>query len=254
MAANRIYIQVDFQSQDANKAIDTLNKNIQSIDDSTQKASRGATQGLQKMSVQVEQTTSDVAALAQALAGIGIARVGMEMAKASDDINKTTIAFEGMLGSAEKAHDIMLNLRDVASRSPFAFQDLAEGAQRLKAFGFEAAQIPRVIETISNASAALGGTKEKINSIILAVGQMYTKGIAQGQELFRQLAEQGVKVMPALREAIQKETGKILDDAEIRKLVEKGMISGKAAADAILESMQKEFGSIGAKMMDLPTV
>jgi len=254
VAANRIYIQVDFQSQNATDSIKALNQQISGIGSVTQQTTEQASKGLNKMSVAVEQTTGDVANLARALVGLGAIRIASEMAKSSDAINKTQIAFEGMLNSATKAQDIMLNLRATAKTSPFAFQDLAEGAQKLKAFGFEAAKIPGVINTISNAAAALGGSKEKIDSIILAVGQMYTKGTAQGQELFRQLAEQGIKVMPALREAIKKETGQVLDDAAIRKLVEKGMLGGKAAADAILESMQKEFGSIGAKMMDLPTV
>src|SRR5215831_10606136 len=172
MAANRIYIQVDFQSRTATENIKALNQNISGIGQASNQATQQAATGMNKMSVSVEQTAGSVTKLAQALIGLGALRVASEMVKASDAINKTQIAFEGMLGSAVKAQEMMLNLREVAKDSPFAFEDVAEGAQQLKAFGFEAAKIPGIIGTITSTAAALGGTKEKVDSIINALGLM----------------------------------------------------------------------------------
>ena len=254
MAANNIYIQVDFQATSAEAEIERLNKEIAGIGAQSQKATAQASSGFKGFSVSIQETERAVFGLGQALAGMGLAQLVAGMAQSADKINRVEIALTGMLGSAQKAGDMMDALRATAAKSPFAFEDLAEGAQRLKAFGFEASQIPGTIQAISNAAAALGGSKEKIDSIVLAIGEMYTKGIAQSQQLFRQLAQQGISVLPALRAAIQKETGTLISESEVRKLVEQGRVAGRGAADAILAGMQAQFGSIGGDMMNLVTV
>jgi tape measure domain-containing protein len=205
VGANTIYIQVDANSGSADAAIKKLNEQIAAMGPAAEKASVKASMSTQGFTVAIGEAERAVFGLGEAIAALGVVRLGAEMFQSADKINKMQIALEGMLGSGAAATAMMQNMREVAAKSPFAFQDIGEAAQKLKAFGMEASKIPHAIEAISNTAAALGGTKERLESITLGIGQMYVKGLAQGKEFYRQLGSQGVDVNKILGAALQKE-------------------------------------------------
>src|SRR5436190_13558277 len=110
-----------------------------------------------------------------------------------------------------------------------------------------------MLNTITSSASALGKGKVGIDSITLALGQMKAKGIIQGQEAFRQLAEQGINAVKYLQPAIAKELGHAVSAMDVRKLIEKQMVGSERGVAIILEGMEKEFGKAGEAMAKLPT-
>ena len=114
-------------------------------------------------------------------AGVQIGFMREQSVKFSDAINYT----------AGAASNMVEEIRNIANVTPFRFQPLVEASLKMKAFGFEAAEIPGMINSISNAVAALGGEDEKIDRIAYALGQMNSAGRVYQNDMM-QLANAGI--------------------------------------------------------------
>lgn len=176
------------------------------------------------------------AAVTAPLVGLGAAAI-----KTGEQLNIAEMAFATMLGSAEKAQKFLAELQQFAAATPFEFPDLVEAAKRMQAMGFAAEQVVPTLRIIGDSVAALGGGKDVINGVTLALGQMQAKGKVSAQEM-NQLAERGIPAWKFLADAI----GKSIPEA--MKLAESGAIKAAEAIPAILEGMQQKFGGQMAKM------
>lgn len=156
----------------------------------------------------------------------------------NSSLQQNTIAFTTLMGSAEKANDYIQWMMEYASKTPFEFQDLAEGSRLLMAFGFEAEKIPSMLEAIGNAASGLGMKgSEGLNRIGLQLGQINTLGKASYQDL-KQLAQAGIPVWDILAEAIGKTTG------EIQEMATKGLLPAQETIDVLIAGMNERFGGM----------
>jgi tape measure domain-containing protein len=169
------------------------------------------------------------------LAGVGAAAVKM-----SEDLNTARVSFTNMLGSAQAADQMLGNLQKFAAATPFEFPDLVQSARRMQALGFAADQVIPTLTTVGDAAAAMGGGKDVVDRLTLALGQMQAKGKVSAQEM-NQIAETGVGAWKILADSI----GTSIPNA--MKLAEKGLISSSDAIPAILAGMkQKTEGQMAA--------
>ena len=170
------------------------------------------------------------AAITAPLLGVSAAAVTV-----AEDLNRARISFTTMLGSAEAANKMLADLQQFAAKTPFEFPDLVEAARRMQAMGVAAADVLPWLTSIGDAAAALGGGKETINGITLALAQMTAKGKVSAQEM-NQLAERGVPAWEMLARQIGVSVPEAMDMAE------KGAIKAAQAVPAILDGMNQKFG------------
>jgi len=169
-------------------------------------------------------------------AGVQIGFMREQSVKFSDAINYTKGAATSMVAE----------IRNIANITPFRFKPLVEAALKMKAFGFEATEIPGMINSISNAVAALGGEDEKIDRIAYALGQMNSAGRVYQNDMM-QLANAGIAGYRMLSE-------KLLMDLTAMKNRSLGMLKDvpeetAAEFDRLQQmlnsaSFKKSFGSI----------
>jgi tape measure domain-containing protein len=100
------------------------------------------------------------------------------------------VAFTTFLGSAEKARAFIVQLQDLAQRSPVLDpKTTGEGARALLAYGLSAKQTLPFVEALGDMSAASGRSiQEVLPNAARAIGQIASKGKLQTEEL-NQLAE-----------------------------------------------------------------
>jgi tape measure domain-containing protein len=153
----------------------------------------------------------------------------------SAHIQQVRIGFDTLLGSGKAAHEMLRDLEQLAVKSPFQFEDLAEGARRLIAMGTAAGQVKELMTSIGNSVAAIGGRAAEFQRVVYAIGDIQAKGKLTGEEV-RQLANNAVPVMKILGEA----TGKT--SAELRKMIEEGKISSDFFIDAFQRYSEIHFG------------
>lgn len=150
------------------------------------------------------------------------------------------IAFTTMLGDGQKARQFLGELQDFAAKTPFEFPDLLKAAQRLNAMGFEAEQTLPILTSVGDAIAGLGGDSEVMNRVIIAFGQIQSKGRAMAQEML-QLTEAGIPAWQYLADAIG------VSIPEAMKLVEKGAVDAKTTISAVTAGMNSDFGGLMAQ-------
>jgi len=174
--------------------------------------------------------TALTAAVTVPLVGVGAAAV-----KVSEQLNTAKTSFTTMLGSATAADSMLKDLQKFAATTPFEFPELVDAAKRMQALGVSAQQVIPWLTSIGDAAAAMGGGKDIIDGITLALGQMQAKSKVSAQEM-NQLAERGIPAWQILADKIG------VSVPEAMKLAEKGAVSASTAIPAILAGMNSKFG------------
>jgi tape measure domain-containing protein len=178
-----------------------------------------------------------------AMTAVGAAVVGGTAAMGFEFLSlqqQSQVAFETMLGSAQKAQSFLAELHAFAAATPFEFPGLISSAQKLLAMGFAAEEVLPMMTSIGDATAALGGTPETLERITRALGQIKQKGKVQAEEML-QLAEAGI---PAW-EWLAKKLG--VDIPTAMKMVTDGAVASDIAISALLSGMDSKFGGMMAR-------
>ena len=131
-------------------------------------------------------------------------------------------------------------LQKFAESTPFELPGLIDASQKMLAFGFTAEKILPTLTAIGDAVSGLGGSPEKLQRVITAIGQIQAKGKVQAQEML-QLAEAGIPAWEMLAKAI----GKTIPEA--MKESENGAIDAATAINALINGMNQKFGGLMAK-------
>src|SRR5690606_7298343 len=93
-----------------------------------------------------------------------------------NEMNTASIAFEYFLGSAERAQGFITVMQDFAAKTPFTAASALAQARRLMAMSFEPEQLKSVMTIMTDAAAATGATAEQMDRVVLAIGQIKSKG------------------------------------------------------------------------------
>ncbi len=164
--------------------------------------------------------------------------------KFNSTLETATVAFQTLFENEQKAKGMEVNfakakeeaenlveaIKKFANVTPFRFPQLAESARRMRAFGFETAEIMPNMQAIGDAVAALGGEDDKIFRITYALGQMRQAGRVYQNDMM-QLANAGIAGYDILSKALLQDfvkmgqlsishNGKVIDSTTIQ--TEKG--------------------------------
>ncbi len=154
---------------------------------------------------------------------------------ATAQIETQTRSLQVLTGSAERAKEIVSELKAIGAVTPFETSELIEAAKRLNAFGVSSAEVVDITKRLGDVAGATGSN---LGELATAYGQVIAKGRLQGEELL-QFQERGV----ALADELRKMYG--LTGAQFTKALEDGAISAKAAEVAL-----KNLTNAGGKYAD----
>ncbi len=160
--------------------------------------------------------------------GAGIAVVGKAIKEAMD-FEQTSIQMEVMLGSAEKAKDLLHEIEQFAAATPFESKDLIESTKLLLQFGVSEKKVMGVMKQFGDITA---GDANKLHAMTLAFGQMSSTGRLMGQDL-NQMINAGFNPL----EYISKKTGQSI--AELKREMEKGNISVQMVEEAFADATKE---------------
>jgi len=158
------------------------------------------------------------------MAVLGISVLGGIALKTAGDMEQVQIAFETMLGSAEAANDLIEDITKFAATTPFELTGLVKSSKQLLAFGFAAEEIIPTMTTMGNIAAGVG--KDKLPTIVAALGKIRAKGKASMEEL-NMMLEAGVPILDELAKNYGVTT------QELFKMVSAGKVSFKEVNQAL---------------------
>lgn len=176
---------------------------------------------------------------AMAAAGTAVGAFGLKAVKSAANMEQTMVAFETMLGSAQKAKDFYADLVKFAASTPFELKGLEQASKQLLAYGFQQQEILPNLRALGDIASGVG--MDKLPNLILAFGQVKAATKLTGMEL-RQFTEAGVPLLDQLSQQMHKPV------AAIQEMVSAGQI-GFPEVQKALQSLTGE----GGRFNDLMT-
>lgn len=173
----------------------------------------------------------------------GMAALGGSVAfmiKEASKIENVTAAFTPLMGSAEKATELVNRLNTEAATTPFQFENISKTATQL--LPLMAGDINRVADTFRMLGDTAGGNAQKLDSITRGYSKVLGKGKAD-MEALNMITEAGVPIMDQL----SKKYGVSIN--QLYKMSAAGKITEKMVTDTF-KSMTGE-GGIFFKGMEI---
>ena len=152
------------------------------------------------------------------LIALGTAGVKYNAQMEDFEANLTTL-----LGDADKAKEMLADLKEMANTTPFETSDLLESTQMMLGFGLAADKTKGYLQTLGDISM---GNSEKLMSLTRAFSQIGAAGKATMEDI-NQMIDAGFNPLQIMSE----KTGKSM--ADLREEVSDGKISFEDIADAM---------------------
>lgn len=169
------------------------------------------------------------------------------------EFEQTEIAFQTMLGSAEKGNKLIADLNQFANVTPFNNREVFKSAKSLLAYNIEADKILPTLQALGDISSGVG--KDKLPNLILAFGQVKAATRLTGMEL-RQFTEAGVPLLDELAKTTGKSVATIKEElipgGKISfELVEKALFNMTREGGKFFNLMERQSGTFGGRISTL---
>jgi tape measure domain-containing protein len=142
---------------------------------------------------------------------VGLGKQALDSAVKLDSLKR---GLTSVAGSSEAAERQLVRLKEVAKLPGLGFHEAIEGATRLQAAGLSAELAENALKGFGNALATVGRGKADLQGVILALGQIQSKGKISAEEI-NQIAER----VPQIRKILQEVYG----TADTEKLQKAGL-------------------------------
>lgn len=209
---------------------------------------QGLQKGLQKAQGMVgsfaSRTASAVSSAVRSAAGItatlgagGLTAGLVGAVKMAADVESLAVQFEVLTGSADKARNVMQQIRQFAAETPFETGEIAQAARQLIAFGSNS-------ETVVSELRMLGDIASGIGQPLGEIAEIYGKARVQGRlfgEDINQLTGRGIPVIGELARQFG------VAESEVKKLVEDGRV-GFPELQRALQSLTSNGGRFSGMM------
>lgn len=210
--------------------LDRVNKKMDALKGSTAEAKKGLS-GLENMSDRVKRS----------LMGLGMAfsmkGLVSEVANVRGQFQQLEVAFNTMLGSADKADALMAQLVRTAAITPFDLEGVAQGAKQLLAYGMEA---ENVNETLTRLGDIAAGLSMPLNDLVYLYGTTMAQGRLYTQDL-NQFTGRGIPMIEELAKVFG------VAESKVKDLVEAGKV-GFPEVQKVIENLTGEGSRFGGLM------
>jgi tape measure domain-containing protein len=204
-------------SQDAGRDTQKFQKDLNDIPAAARNA-EGGIGSLTKKLIALGGTYLGITTIKNAI--MGLINTGSRFEDMSVQINT-------LMGSIEEGEKATAWIKDFATKTPADIEGITQGFIKLKAFGID--PMNGSYQAIIDQTSKLGFSQEKMEGVILALGQAWTKQKLQGEEAL-QLIERGVPVWDLLSEA----TGRTA--VELQEMASKGEL-GRKEIELLMKAM-----------------
>ena len=160
------------------------------------------------------------------LAGLGVGAAAGGMMSLAAGAEQTAIAFEVLLGSAEKSKAMIEAMRALDMKTVFGMRELSDSAKMMLNFGVAGEEVVPILSMITEIAA---GDSQKLEGMTRAFGQMSGAGRLMGQDL-NQMINAGFNPL----QEISKRTGESM--AMLKKRMEDGNISVAEVKQAFVDA------------------
>lgn len=211
--------------KDFNVSADAMNARVKQLSDTTAAKAAEMDQSLLTFA------KNGAAYITSYLVGQGMTNLLTSIVQVRGQFQQLEIAFETMLGSKSKAHELMRQMEETAAKTPFDLDDVANGAKQLLAYGESADKVNDTLVRLGNIAS---GLSLPLNDIVYLYGTTMVQGRLYAADV-RQFTGRGI---PLVKE-LAKMYGVTAD--EINNMVSAGKI-GFPDVQKVLNKLTDEGG------------
>jgi tape measure domain-containing protein len=200
-----------------------------------------AKRGVDQLSESVTNLSRSAAIGAGAFAALSAVALGGLMNSAFQSAVELDSLTRGLATVSKNAEDLtgqMSRLKEVAKLPGLGFAEAIQGSIRLQAAGLSASLAERSLSAFGNALASVGGGKDQLDGVIVALSQISSKGVISAEEI-NQIAER----VPQVRRLLAGAFG-TSDTEQIQKM---GLTAQDAIARIVAEAEKLPRASGGIK-------
>ena len=220
MADGSVTIEVELTKEQLEKGLKSLKSDLNSLEKSTSGISNKLSKGLGSIgNVATKAGTALTVGLTTPLIALGTAGVKYNAQMEDFEANLTTL-----LGNADKAKDMLNDLKEMANTTPFETSDLLEATQMMLGFGLAADKTQGYLQTLGDISM---GNSEKLMSLTRAFSQIGAAGKATMEDI-NQMIDAGFNPLQIMSETTEKSMADLRDEVS----------AGKISFEDIAEAMQ----------------
>lgn len=212
-----------------------MSAGVDQIGEANKKASEQIKKSFGGASNEGEKLNGVLGSIGKSVAGIGVAFAAQELVSkivaVRGEFQQLEISFRTMLGSEEKANQLMEQLTETASRTPFDLKSISDGARQLLAYGDSAENVNEDLIRLGNIAS---GLSQPLGDIVYLYGTTMTQGRLYTQDL-NQFTGRGIPMM--------RELAKIFGvaESEVKGLVEAGKV-GFPEVQQVIQNLTNEGG------------
>ena len=189
----------------------------------------------------IKSATASLVAMAGAYIGVDKLWESLKsILTAGDDAASFSAQMTAMMGSIASGEQATQWIKDFANNTGTRLDSAKQAFASLKTFGID--PMNGSLQAMVDYNAKLGGSQEKLEGIILGVGQAWAKQKLQGEEIL-QLVERGIPVWDLL----EKVTGK--NAVQLQKMSEAGQL-GREVMQQLFTEMGNQANGQASKSLE----
>ena len=163
--------------------------------------------------------------------GGAVIDLGKAAISIASQIEDLTTQIGTLVGSTEKAKDILEDLQEFSAKTPFKLTGLAEASKTLLAFGFETSELLPKMQQLGDVAAASG---QDLLGVTRIFGQVAAAGKLSGERLL-QFQERAIPIGPAIAKTMG------VAESSVKDLVSAGKVDF-ATFEKAFASLSQEGG------------
>lgn len=231
-------------------ARDASAKQFKDPTDKLERGARQADQAVEGLGARIRRTAGIAIGSAAAFFGIREAIQGVgNIVKVGANFELLRKQLEALTGSAEAGEEAFEWIQEFTQKTPFQMEQVTQAFIRAKAFGLD--PMDGTLQAVADQVAKTGGGVEELNGVVAALGQAFSKGKLQTEEML-QLIERGVPAWDLLADATGRSTQELqkmssageLGRREIKLLIEEIGKSADGAAAAAVGTLTGQFSNL----------
>ena len=153
---------------------------------------------------------------------------------------QTKMAFSKALGGDEAADAYLEQVREMASRTNYTYDEITGYTKQLLN-SYDPSEIFEVLGDLSDATAGLNLNSSDVSLWVSGLNRMRITDKAT-MEYLNYFSERGLNVYEALSQALG------VQESAVQELVSNGNVSGRTAADAILNYISEQYGGLSERL------
>lgn len=212
-----------------------LQSKIDNIGTAVSKANNNIEESLKGVTEAGGDVNNILGVIAKTAGSIGLAFTAQslisEIVNVRGEFQKLEVSFKTMLGSEEKANDLMNQLVRTAATTPFDLQGVADGARQLLAYGENVENVNDDLIRLGNIAA---GLNQPLSDLVYLYGTTMTQGRLYTQD-YNQFVGRGIPLGRELASVLG------VTESKVREMVEAGKV-GFPEVQKALQNLTNEGG------------